>query len=132
MREREWRADQGKNSGECGTHLLSFTPSKNMPYLHCFHCHARWEGESEPHRGAVCGKCGNDLRCCRNCRHNAPAFPNECIEKRAEPVAEKTRANLCDFYLPGVKAGGNAPHHTPKQEQAIAAFSALFAPGDKK
>ena len=45
-----------------------------MPYLHCHHCHARWDGEAAPPLGAVCGKCGKDLHCCRNCRNFAPTY----------------------------------------------------------
>ena len=97
-----------------------------MPYLHCFHCKTRWDGESEPPRGAVCVKCGKDLRCCKNCRNYAPTYPNECIESRAEAIADKTRANQCEFYLTGVKSGGNVPPQTPTQKRALAAFDALF------
>lgn len=103
-----------------------------MPYLHCHHCKARWEGDAAPALGAVCGKCGKDLRCCKNCRNHAAGYPNECMETRAEPVEQKDRATLCEFYLTGVRAGGNAPHHTPTQKKAIEAFAALFGGDPKK
>ena len=54
---------------------------------------------SEPiGRDAACEKCARDLRCCRNCRHWNARYNNECTETQAEPVADKTRRNFCEFF----------------------------------
>lgn len=48
------------------------------------------------------------------------------METRAEPVADKSKAVLCEFFLAGARNGGNTPQHTATQKKALAAFSALF------
>lgn len=38
------------------------------------------------------------MRVCLNCRHFELAVAQQCSETRAEPVAEKDRANFCDWF----------------------------------
>ena len=54
-------------------------------------------GEPVP-RDAECGRCGADLRACRNCRHWDVRYHNECRETEAEPVAERVRRNFCEYF----------------------------------
>jgi hypothetical protein len=35
---------------------------------------------------------------CLNCRHYDAAVAQQCRETRAEPVAEKDRANYCEWF----------------------------------
>jgi hypothetical protein len=54
------------------------------------------------------------------------------METRAQPVERKDQHTLCEFYLTGVRSGGNTPQHTPTQKKAIEAFAALFNTNVKK
>ena len=76
---------------------------------------------------SACEQCGTDLRCCRNCRHWDVRMNNECRETEADPVAEKTRRNFCEFFdysrLP-FSAASAAPKD--RAAQARAKLEALF------
>jgi len=47
-----------------------------------------------------CPCCHADLRACRHCRFHAPSLADGCREPQAERVADKTRANFCDYFAP--------------------------------
>lgn len=47
-----------------------------------------------------CPRCGADLHACRQCRFYEPGAHNDCRETEAELVADKKRANFCDFFQP--------------------------------
>ena len=51
-----------------------------------------------------CQRCGWPLHACRNCGFYDPGFHNQCREPMAEMVADKERANFCDYFTP---ADGN-------------------------
>jgi hypothetical protein len=53
-----------------------------------------------------CPGCGADLHVCRNCAHHEPSAYNECRESNAERVSQRDRANRCDYFAPGDRAGG--------------------------
>jgi hypothetical protein len=75
--------------------------------MRCFACGAERAlaaGERIGFRES-CG-CGADLHVCRNCAHHDPAAYNECREPQAERVADRERANRCDWFAPGDAAGG--------------------------
>ena len=69
-----------------------------------------------------CSACGADLHICRNCRHHDTAAYNECRESSAERVADRERANRCEYFAPAEagRAGGD-PAPDPR-----AALDALF------
>jgi len=76
--------------------------------MRCFACGAEVAlaaGERVGFRDA-CSRCGADLHTCRNCAHHDPAAYNECREPQAERVAERERANRCDYFTPGAGGGG--------------------------
>jgi hypothetical protein len=50
-------------------------------------------------RREVCLSCGVDLHCCLNCRFYDPAVSKQCREPAAELVAEKAKANYCDYFM---------------------------------
>jgi hypothetical protein len=50
-------------------------------------------------RRETCPSCRADLRACRQCRFYDPASANACREPQAERVADKTRANFCDYFV---------------------------------
>lgn len=64
--------------------------------------------------------CGADLHVCRNCIHHDPASYNECREPGAERVAQRDRANRCEWFAP---QEANPPAST---STGRAALDALF------
>ena len=69
-----------------------------------------------------CEGCGAELRSCVNCVSYEPSRANDCREPLVEPVREKDRANMCEFYRP---APGPAPK-TASRDELRAAAEALF------
>lgn len=94
--------------------------------MECFACGAEValaSGERVGFRDA-CDACGADLHACRNCAHHDQSVYNECRESSAERVADRDRANRCDYFRPregGAARGGDAP------ADPRAALDALFA-----
>lgn len=93
----------------------------------CQTCGARVPYDDPIPRESACEQCGTDLRCCRNCRHWDVRMNNECRETEADPVAEKTRRNFCEFFdysrLP-FSAASAAPKD--RAAEARAKLEALF------
>ena len=71
----------------------------------------------------ACDACGADLHVCRNCAHHDPAAYNECRESSAERVSARERANRCDYFAPGDRAGRAG---TDEDAKARDALDALF------
>jgi len=67
--------------------------------------------------------CGADLHSCRNCAHHDPSAHNQCREPQAEWVADRERANRCDWFTPGDVQGGAI---AAAQEKARSALDTLF------
>lgn len=94
--------------------------------MSCFACGTAIElasGERIGYRDA-CPRCGADLHACRNCAHHDPGAYNQCREAQAERVADRERANRCEWFAPagaGPRAGGADP-----RERARADLDALF------
>lgn len=92
--------------------------------MDCFRCGAPVElasGERVAFRDA-CARCGADLHACRNCAHHDPGAYNECREPQAERVADRERANRCEWFAP---AADRRPAADPRAS-ARAALDALF------
>jgi hypothetical protein len=70
-----------------------------------------------------CPHCHGDLHSCRNCAHHDPGAYNECREPNAERVADRERANRCEWFAP--RATGAGPRVDPRGG-AQAALDALF------
>ncbi|MCC6766177.1 MAG: hypothetical protein IT293_16075 [Deltaproteobacteria bacterium] len=81
----------------------------------------RWERVG---RRDACPRCAADLRACRQCRFFDPAVADACREPQAERVAEKARANFCDYFAVAER-GASAPAGAPAD--ARAALDRLFA-----
>ena len=64
----------------------------------CYACGREIAAAEKIRRSDECEGCGRDLRCCRNCRHFDPKVHNQCREVVAEWVADKERANFCDYF----------------------------------
>ncbi|PIV88126.1 MAG: hypothetical protein COW48_07730 [Hydrogenophilales bacterium CG17_big_fil_post_rev_8_21_14_2_50_63_12] len=69
--------------------------------LVCWKCGASLADLPLPlgHR-AECLACHAEQHVCRLCRHYDPAKSKQCREPAAEVVADKSRANFCDWFQP--------------------------------
>lgn len=65
---------------------------------HCHQCGWEWKYSAQPGRSETCPQCRADLRVCVHCVHHDPRIAHQCRERRAEPVADKERANFCEFF----------------------------------
>jgi hypothetical protein len=94
--------------------------------MDCFACGAPIELASGERvaAGDACPRCGADLRVCRNCAHHDPGAYNECREPQAERIADRERANRCEWFTPA--AGGRPSAGDGRQGDARAALDALF------
>lgn len=72
-------------------------------------------------RSDSCPKCGRDTRVCRNCPFYDPAYRTQCREDRAEPVAEREKANFCEFFTPS-----SAPRQPSADFKGSSAAKAAF------
>lgn len=77
-----------------------------------------------PSRRDACAACGADVRACLNCGFYAPGMHGDCREPAAERVADKERANFCEFFAAGTSA--SPPHGGKEGDGARAALEALF------
>ncbi len=89
-------------------------------------CHSCRKEISVPRiigRRDMCPVCGDDLRCCRNCRFYDERAYNQCRESQAERVLEKERSNFCDYFVFNESDAGQA---TAFETAARDGLEALF------
>ena len=51
-----------------------------------------------PGRIETCQNCGADLHACLNCASYDKKVAYQCRDRRAEEVADKDRANFCEYF----------------------------------
>lgn len=78
-------------------------------------------------RREECHSCHSDQHVCKMCQHFDKASRSSCLEERADYVADRERANFCDYFSPSTAAF--SADSIQKQQQAKAKLAALF--GDK-
>ena len=80
---------------------------RSLADMRCYACQAEVVIAATDRIGfrEECEHCQADLHACANCRHHAPGASNECRESSAEPVCDRLRANLCEWFSPGSEAG---------------------------
>ncbi len=66
--------------------------------LKCAVCHKDLEVVDKVFRRDECPHCGNDLHSCVQCSFYSPGHHNDCRESQADMVADKERANFCDYF----------------------------------
>lgn len=47
---------------------------------------------------SVCGKCGNDLRTCVNCKFFDPSARFQCMKTISQNISPKDKRNECSFF----------------------------------
>lgn len=65
----------------------------------CVFCHKEIVLTGKPGRTEECPHCRRDLHCCLQCQFYDPKSHHECRESQAEFVADKDRANFCDYFV---------------------------------
>jgi len=91
----------------------------------CWYCGSA-VSEPEPFgRSLRCAVCGKDLRSCRNCRFYLSGARGDCSETSAEPVADKERANFCDWFSLNSKYRTETAGQKKEMEKAKSAKSAF-------
>lgn len=90
--------------------------------LTCFSCQTKMQFTVPVSRRDECESCRADVRVCKNCEFYDPKSYNECREPSADPVQEKERSNVCDYFTPSTK---NAAGQSSKDD-LLAAAEALF------
>ncbi len=74
-----------------------------------------------------CDGCAHDLHVCLTCRFYDPYAENQCREQTTDPVAQKDRRNLCEYWKPRSSFG----NVEGEAEQAKARLTALFGGAPK-
>jgi hypothetical protein len=74
--------------------------------MNCWHCGATVEIKERVGFRECCPGCDRALHVCLNCGFYDPTYHNQCREPIAELVADKERANFCEYFVP---AGAGRP-----------------------
>jgi predicted RNA-binding Zn-ribbon protein involved in translation (DUF1610 family) len=95
--------------------------------VHMKVCHACGQG-LDPNlsivRSSLCPACGRDLKVCLNCVFYSPTAHWECRESISERVAEKDKANFCDWFR--FKDSTGAGPERPNDHKVKEDFFKLF------
>ena len=87
-----------------------------------------WNLKAQPGRSETCPQCRADLRACVNCLHHDLRAAHQCRESRAEPEAEKERANFCEFFEFTRRAWSGSNQNT-REDSARAGLKSLLGDG---
>ncbi|MDC7239505.1 MAG: hypothetical protein PQJ50_03995 [Spirochaetales bacterium] len=89
----------------------------------CYFCGAGSSGKI--YRTTICSSCGRELKVCKNCLHYDSSSYNQCREPQAERVADKERANFCDYFEPSGEGGSSTG--SDKAKEARSKLEDLFS-----
>ncbi len=73
-------------------------------------------------RTEACLGCMADIRCCKMCQFYDPKSYNECREPLADRIANKEKANFCDYF----KICSSYNDAEKQRQEALARAQALF------
>jgi hypothetical protein len=79
--------------------------------MNCWHCGVAIEVNERVGFRECCPRCDRAVHACLNCGFYDPAYHNQCRETMAELVADKQRANFCEYFVP---AGTSRPAGRPR------------------
>ncbi|MDR1317970.1 MAG: hypothetical protein LBK13_13975 [Spirochaetales bacterium] len=78
-------------------------------------------------RATLCASCGKELRICLNCAFYLPGSHWDCRENISDAVADKERANFCEWFSPADSAQQNVQVSAQtKAKNARNEFEKLF------
>ena len=69
-----------------------------MRFLNCAFCQKEVPGSSKIYFRDTCPYCEHDLHVCMNCEFYDPKSFHQCRESSAEYVADKEKANVCEYF----------------------------------
>lgn len=91
----------------------------------CWHCGKPLEALILPmSRREECAACGADQHVCKMCVFFNSAGRGDCQEDRAEWIADRQRANFCDYFKPAIGLDNRST--ISANEQALAELAELF------
>jgi hypothetical protein len=92
----------------------------------CWNCSTPNRDEPMPlSRHRHCDQCAEALHCCRQCTNYDPSRADQCSEQDADPPADKTMANFCDWFAIRLTSQAAQP-----ASDSRAALDALFGKND--
>ncbi|MCX7025603.1 MAG: hypothetical protein NT080_13455 [Spirochaetes bacterium] len=95
----------------------------------CLACGTPFPSRDERGFRSLCPDCGRELHTCKNCAFFKPGVHYDCAETVQDPVFDKEKANLCEWWRPGNPKGvpGGSPGTEKRAEaSAKAKFDELF------
>jgi hypothetical protein len=93
---------------------------------HCWKCGWEWTLTGLPGRNDTCHRCSADLKVCLNCVSYDARVAHQCRDRRADPVAEKDRANFCEYFDFIRREFSPPPHEHPREQTARDALKKLL------
>jgi hypothetical protein len=72
----------------------------------------------------LCPACGREIHVCKNCRFYSPGAYRDCAETMPDPVNDKERMNLCEYFQTNQKIFSAAGK--PQGSSARDALDKLF------
>jgi hypothetical protein len=92
----------------------------------CHKCGWEWTLAGQPGRGESCHQCHADLRVCLNCTGYDPRAAQQCRDRRAEPVFEKTLGNFCEYFDFARRRFVAESEDNPREDSAREKLKKLF------
>ena len=93
----------------------------------CHHCGRELQVPAKVGRTDGCPYCHSDLKCCLNCRLHDPGANNQCREPQTEWVADKDKANFCEFFEFRETGAARGLRRRVRRRSRTDAFDALFS-----
>jgi hypothetical protein len=90
----------------------------------CHFCGQKIDDNLAIYRSTLCPFCGKDLKICLNCEFYSPGVHWDCRESITDPVAEKDKANFCDYFC--FKKSADFGLGTETEKKAKEDFFKLF------
>jgi hypothetical protein len=85
---------------------------------HCWKCGTEYKLPGAPGRSETCHRCNSDLKVCLNCVSYEARLAQQCRDLRAEPVAEKSSANYCEYFEMVRREFVPPAHGSPREDKA--------------
>ena len=87
----------------------------------CVFCHREISFENRIGRTEECPHCRRDIHCCLQCRFYDRTAHHECRESSAEFVADKEKANFCDYFVcdPKINLGPDKSEETKQKLEKL-------------
>lgn len=93
----------------------------------CYSCGQVFPERMSVYRSSLCPSCGKDVKVCLNCRFYEPGAHWDCRETISEMVAEKDRANFCEYFVLSEK--NRVARNTDAASRARSKLNDLFENG---